>query len=61
MKNIKIDIGLLIIIIVFSSIVLHNQNKPISRQYRKQVPFIMAIENVELMHECFPKHLACER
>ena len=23
----------------------------------KQVPFSMAILNVELMHECFPKHL----
>ena len=25
-------------------------------ELRKQVPFGMAIENVELMHECFPKH-----
>ena len=24
---------------------------------REQVPFSMAIENGELMHECFPKHL----
>ena len=23
---------------------------------KKQVPFSMAIENEELMHECFPKH-----
>ena len=24
---------------------------------REQVPFSMAIENGEFMHECFPKHL----
>ena len=24
---------------------------------REQVPFSMTIENGELMHECFPKHL----
>ena len=24
---------------------------------KKQVPFSMAVGNVELMHECFPKHL----
>ena len=24
---------------------------------RERVPFSMAIENGELMHECFPKHL----
>ena len=29
----------------------------IGNQKRKQEPFRMAIGNLELMHECFPKHL----
>ena len=28
---------------------------------KKQVPFSMTIGNVELMHECFPKHREWEQ
>ena len=35
---------------------LNKLNKSIGA-LREQVPFSMAIENGELMHECFPKHL----
>ena len=29
----------------------------VTRSKKKQVAFSMAIENGEIMHECFPKHL----
>ena len=42
----------------FSLIALHVQNVfTVIVERREQVPFRMAIENGELMHECSPEHL----
>ena len=49
----------MIIIIVFSSLIaLPNQNKIDTRRAKTASSNqYMAIENVELMHECSPEHL----
>ena len=45
-----------IIIIVFS-LNTPTKTKSITEERQKQVPFSMAIENVELVHQCSHEHL----
>ena len=46
-----------IILIVFSSTALPNQTKSIPVERRNNVSLTMAIEKVELVQQCFSKHL----
>ena len=41
---------------MFSLIKLPNQNEVDTRSAEMQVPFSMAIEIVEFMHDCCPEH-----
>ena len=48
----------LFLFLEFSLLALHVQNVfTVTVERRDQVPFSMAIENGELMHECCPEHL----
>ena len=46
-----------IIINMFCLLALSSKTKSVPGQQRKQVPISVAIEKLELMDECFPKHL----
>ena len=40
----------------YSGVKFNTKTKSIREERREQAPFSMAVENVELMHKCWPKH-----
>ena len=47
----------IVICLLFSGFIAGTSPQKSIGARREQVPFSMAIENVEVVHECFPKHL----